>query len=384
MMIDRRKFLWLSGGIGGVALTALSGCQWANPFDRREKLRIMGLFGAVPAKSIERFQGTIAQKVEFKAENLPSQLWQGLQDFAKYRNAPLKDKDKLDSIPHVVSLADGWLDLAIATQDQQGQSLIQPITPAILSRVTQWQQLEPQWQKLVMREQQIWGVPYRWGATAIIYRRDKLKFAIQRWSDLWRPELKLKLILPDDLREVMGLVLKKLGQSYQQENISQIADYANFIQDLKALHGQTLTYNSETYLQSLLADDAIAAVGWTSDMYRARRLNPELQIVIPQEGTALWSDVWVMPQGISPDQQAIAAQWMDFCVSPTAAAQITALTDARSTSLLMEQVPASIKADPIKFIDPAILANSEVITPLTASTLTQYQGIWTKLRSGNL
>ncbi len=364
--MDRRKFLIL----GGAAIASIGGCQWSNPFDQRDRLRILGLLGAIPSKVINQFESVSQSKTEFKtefkAENLPSKIWLELQ---KYPNS----KDK---VPHLTSLGDGWLDLAIA------QSLIQPITPNLLEKIPQWQKLAPMWQQSVTRNNQVWGIPYRWGATAIAYRGDKLKFDITQWSDLWRSELNLKLTLPDDAREVIGLVLKKMGQSYQQENLIENQDiFSTLTQELKSLNSQVLTYSSDNYLQSLLGDDTLAAVGWTSDMYKAKKQNPNLKVVIPQDGTALWSDIWVMPKG---EVAIAAAEWMNFCLTPAIAAQITSLTEAVSPSSELDQVPASVKADPIKFFPSEVLAQSELISPLSPSALQEYKDMWTKMRSGEL
>ena len=361
--MDRRKFLVL----GGAAIASIGGCQVTNPFDQRDRIRIMGLLGAIPSKVINQFESASQKKVEFKAESLPSKLWQELQNY------PNIAKDKA---PNLMSLGDGWLDQAIA------QSLIQPITPNLLEKIPKWQKLSPLWQQSVTRNNQMWGIPYRWGATAIAYRSDKLKFEITQWADLWRPELKLKLSLPDDAREVIGLGLKKMGLSYQLENLAERPDvFSKLTQELKSLNSQVLTYSSDNYLQSLLADDTLAAVGWTSDMYKAQRTNPNLKVVIPQDGTALWSDIWVIPKG----EVAIASlEWINFCLTPEIAAQITSLTDAVSPSGELEQVPSSVKSDPIKFFSQDIFAKSELISPLSPSTLTQYKDLWTKLRSGTL
>ena len=361
--MDRRKFLVLSGA----TVTSIGGCQWSNPFDQRERLRIVGLLGAIPSKVINQFESASQKKLEFKAENLPSKLWQELQN---YPNIP---KDKA---PHLMSIGDSWLDQAIA------QSLIQPITPDLLEKIPKWQKLSPLWKQSVTRNDQVWGIPYRWGATAIAYRSDKVKFEITQWADLWRPELKLKLTLPDNAREVIGLVLKKMGLRDQPENLVERPDLlAKLTQELKSLNSQVLTYSSDNYLQSLLADDTLAAVGWTSDMFKAQRTNPSLKVVIPQDGTLLWSDIWVIPKG----EVAIAAmEWINFCLMPEIAAQITSLTDAVSVSSELDQVPASVKSDSIKFFSQDILAKSELMSPLPPSTLMQYKDIWTKLRSGTL
>ena len=376
--MDRRKFLWL----GSAAIATIAGCQWSNPFDRRDRLRVTGLLGALPSKIVDQFEAASALNLEYKAENMPVKLWQELQNYSKLES---------NLMPQVASLGDGWLDQAIA------QSLIEPISPELLSKISQWQQLPTLWQQSVTRNQQVWAIPYRWGTTAIAYRQDKLKFEISKWSDLWRPELKRKLTLPDDPREVIGLALKKLGQSYQLENLETSPDlWRSLTEDLKNLHSQVLTYTSDNYLQALLADDSLAAVGWTSDMYRAKRQNPNLKVVIPQEGTAMWSDVWVIPKNPAnnpannpennPNNQTNkgVAEWIDFCLSPAIAAQITALTDAISPARDLSQVPDSVKADPIKFFAADILAKSELLLPLSPAATQEYDQLWTKLRSGSL
>ena len=360
--MDRRKFLV----VGGAAIASIGGCQLSNPFDQRERLRILGLLGAIPSRIINQFEIASQKKTEFKAENLPSKLWQELQSY------PTTNKDK---VPQLTSIGDSWLDLAIA------QSLIQPLTPKLLETIPQWQKLAPMWQQSVTRNNQVWGIPYRWGATAIAYRGDKLKFEIKQWSDLWRSELNQKLTLPDDAREVIGLVLKKMGQSYQQENLTERSDVVTLRQELKSLNSQVLTYTSDNYLQSLLADDTLAAVGWTSDIYKAKKLNPDLKVVIPQDGTALWSDIWVIPKG---EVAIAAAEWMNFCLTPAIAVQITSLTDAVSPSSELDQLPNSVKTDPIKFFSQDVLAKSELISELSPSALLQYKDLWTEMRSGKL
>lgn len=357
--MDRRKFL------AGAAIAAIGGCQWSNPFDRRSQFKIMGLLGAIPTKVISQFESDFPFKVEFKAETSPAKVW---QELSKNQDAP----------PQLFSISDAWLDQAIA------QSAIQPLSAEFLAKIPQWQQLSPLWQQSVTRNNQVWGIPYRWGTTAIAYRSDKLKFEINQWADLWRPELTGKLTLPDDAREVIGIALKKIGQSYQLENLDADPNILlKLSQELKSLQAQVLTYSSEHYLQSLLANDSLVAVGWSNDMYRAKRQNPNnLKVVIPQDGTALWSDMWVILKGGS----AIAAvgEWMNFCLTAPVAAQITALTDAVSTSSDLTQVPESVKADPIKFLPAEVFNKSELIAPLSPSTLTQYQDLWTKLRSNSL
>lgn len=354
-MIKRREFL---AGISGIGALGLGGCGlFADP----QRLRILALSGSLPSKVIKQFEQELSKATELKTAKSPQELWEELQK-----------NQELDKIPQVMTLGDAWLDIAI------DKKLILPIPANALTQISQWQKLDPRWQKLVTRNGKVWGIPYRWGSTSIAYRADKLKFEITSWSDLWRPELKRKLTLPDSDREVIGLVLKKLGYSYQTADLKSIQ---NLEAELQQLNDRVLTYTSDSYLQTLLNDDSYAAVGWSQDMHKVQQQDPQVKVVIPNDGTALWSDLWVLPAKADRSNLSAAYNWMNFSLQPSIAAQITALTSAATTSAALEQVPNNIKSDPVRFPPEAVLAKSEILLPLSDATSKQYQEIWKKVRA---
>jgi putative spermidine/putrescine transport system substrate-binding protein len=344
--------------IGSAAIAiagALGGCSlFADP----KRLRILGLTGAIPSKVLKEFETKYSKPTELKTEATPEAIWK-----------LLKETSEPDKIPDVASLGDAWLDSAIA------QNLISPINP---TQITQWSKLSPIWQQAATRNGQVWGIPYRWGMTAIAYRTDKLSSPITSWADLWRSELTGKVTLPDDAREVIGLVLKKLGQFYKTPDLKVIAALKTELQQLQA---QVLTYTSDTYLQPLLIGDSWAAVGWSQDMIKAMEQNPDIAIVIPSEGTAMWTDMWVIPQKASrPDNQIFTQNWLNFCLEPAIANQITALTASTATNADASLLPKSVTSDPIKFPNPHVLAKSELILPLSEITKQEYLQTWENLR----
>jgi len=59
----------------------------------------------------------------------------------------------------------------------------------------------------------VYSAPYSFGVTAIVYWKDKVPNVNNSWSILSRPELKGRVALMDDMREVLGGALKFLGYS---------------------------------------------------------------------------------------------------------------------------------------------------------------------------
>ncbi|MGI0488102.1 extracellular solute-binding protein [Pantanalinema rosaneae CENA516] len=288
------------------------------------------------------------------------------------------------SVPDLVTLGDYWLDLAIR------QGLLQPLDVTPLQN---WRNLDPRWQALVTRpapagqkltQDQVWAAPYRWGSTMIAYRQDV--FAARQlppptdWSDLWRSDLRGRISLLDHPREVIGLTLKKLGKSYNTEDLQAVTALKA---ELLALQQNIKFYSSTNYLQPLLLEDTWVAVGWSQDILSLMKRSQQIAAIVPRSGTALWADLWVRPASSSATTANNAAQWIDFCWQANIANQITQLSQATSPitpTLPPEQSPAEGQPDSLLLPDRAIFQSSEFLQPLSESAIQQYQALWASVR----
>jgi len=382
--MDRRSFIL---GSGTLALSQLlAGCSGQD----QAKLRVQLLKGSIPAQVVNKFRSTLNQRADLKfapVEQLKD-LFTQLQSWSK-QDEKADDKQlqlplplirsKQISQPDLVTLGDYWLAQAIE------QKLIQPLDP---TKLQQWLTLPSRWQELVRRNNQgqldaqgkVWAAPYRWGNTVIAYNRDKFKslgWTPSDWSDLWRPELRDRISLLDQPREVIGLTLKKLGQSYNTKNLNKVPELE---QQLRALHQQVKFYSSDTYLQPLILGDTWLAVGWSTDVLSVMQRYQQIAAVIPKQGTALWADLWVRPSGIA-SSTSLGEQWIDFCWQPQIAQQISLQTKATSP------IPMTLKPGDIQeqlrsllLSDIQVFQHSEFLLPLSKATMQQYQSLWQKIR----
>jgi putative spermidine/putrescine transport system substrate-binding protein len=381
--MDRRSFLV---SLGTLALSqGLVGCR------RKAALLQVSLLGqSVPSQLVSKFSSSIESQADLKLVLTSSaeRLFTELQRNSDPQKDPKRQPNLFESISNLIfgappksvskvtSLGDYWLEAAIA------QDLIRP-WPTELSKG--WDTLDPEWQKMVRRDAtgqlsdsgKVWGAPYRWGATLIAYRKDKFKdlgWTPTDWSDLWRPELKNKISLLDQPREVIGLTLKKLNRSYNTQDLSTIP---NLISELKALDGQAKFYSSSHYLQPLVLKDTWAAVGWSTDILAAQNNESEIGFVIPQSGTALWSDVWVWPKVGSADDK-LLQQWAAFWWKPDIARALMQFTDAAST-VRQDRWPPGPTAQFIS--SQSWFSKSEALEPLSDISRQQYQSLWQQMRA---
>ncbi|GAB4139915.1 MAG: extracellular solute-binding protein [Cyanobacteria bacterium J069] len=373
----KRRSLLISSGT--LALTALlAGCS-----NRREALRVLFLADSVPPQLLKAFRNVLTQSIPLNFVPRPqlAGLFEQLENWQTAESPPRNTAD-------LVTLGDAWLTEAIQ------QNLIQPLDVAALSN---WERIPKPWQDLVKRDRQgalsvdgqVWGAPYRWGSVAIAFRKDKLEplgWQPQDWADLWRPELNGLISLPDSARTVLGLVLKKLGRSVNEADLTTVPQLT---EELAALDRQTKFYSSTAYLQPLLIEDTWAAVGWTTDILPLMQGDPRIGAVVPASGTMLFSDLWVRPvqptatdtDGVSGAEAALA-QWIDFCWQPEAATRLSLQTAAVSPIFALDPtaLPAGLGNRTVLLPPDAVLQKSEFLLPLSPTSAAQFRQAWSALR----
>jgi putative spermidine/putrescine transport system substrate-binding protein len=379
--MDRRDFLIKAGTI--TLLQLLASCNNAD----KQKLQVQLLKGSIPARLVGQFKANLIQpaNLEFTPVEQLVAAFDVLKSWHQPKTAANTSPWQLPNIPlisspapevaDVLTLGDFWLKEAIS------QKLIQPLEIADLPS---WQKLPQRWQELVKRNEQgeldpngkIWAAPYRWGSTAIAYNRSKFKslgWTPTNWSDLWRPELRNRISLLNQPREIIGLTLKKLGYSYNIKNLQQVPQLAS---QLQALHQQVKFYSSDRYMEPLILGDTWLAVGWSSDVIPVIQRYQDIDAIVPLSGSAIWADVWVSPTNRTGDRNLIQ-QWIDFCWLPQSQKQISILSKALSP-LGIELNPADIQEDlrSLLLVEAETFARSEFLLPLPQKTQQQYESTW--------
>ena len=383
-MLSRRSLLFSASAFALGQL--LTGCGSAG--ESAVKIRL--LEDSVPPPLLKVFQRQIkGSAIDFSQSSQLADLFELLKTWKQPKPASgisipfvsAKPTPRMD----LVTLGDYWLTPAI----QQG--LIQPLP---LAEIPGWEQLPNPWQKFVQRDSQgllsesgkLWAAPYRWGTLMMVYRTEAFQQRSWKptdWKDLWRSELKQQISLPDSARAVIGLTLKKLGQSV---NLPELPP--NLESELRSLHQQVKFYSSDAYLQPLILEDTEVAVGWSTDILPLLERDRRLAAVVPQSGTLLTADFWVSPvQAVATgDRLALLKKWIGFHWTPQTATQLTLLSSAASplfnatAASPVRPVPDLLKSKSLLLPAADIQQRSELLLPIAAPMLEQYRRLWTTIR----
>lgn len=147
---------------------------------------------------------------------------------------------------------------------------------------------------------------------AIVYNKDFVKDPPKSWEDLWRPEFKGKILLPDIVTSHGLYLLVKMAQleGGGEENIDP------GFEKIKTLKPSVLTYYTahDQVAKLLTSGEAWIAV-WASDRsYALEAAGAPLRTVIPDEGAVMWKSVMGIPKGCK--RKDLAEKYINFALEP--------------------------------------------------------------------
>jgi spermidine/putrescine-binding protein len=161
-------------------------------------------------------------------------------------------------------------------------------------------------------------VPYQWGTTGIVYKTTTVTPAITTFADLWRPDLKDRLVVLDDQREMLGIGLVQLGYDRNSTDATELAAARDRLIDLKP---NIRLFDSDSPKTALLGGEVDAGVVYNGEAALVARENPDFAYVLPADGCGVWFDNLAIPKGAPHKDAALA--FIDFVLLPASGALIT-------------------------------------------------------------
>ena len=157
------------------------------------------------------------------------------------------------------------------------------------------------------------SVPYAWGTTGLCYRSDLLTEAPTSWMDLLRPseDAAGRTTMLATERWLMLPAQKALGYSVNTTDEGEMSEVKDLLIEAK---DSLLAYDDTTFYAKLVSGEAVLVEAWDGWCNYGIAEDPNIQYVIPEEGTDLWVDTMVI-MGNSENLDAAHA-FIDFVLDP--------------------------------------------------------------------
>lgn len=223
-----------------------------------------------------------------------------------------------------------------------------------------------------------YSVPYCWGTVGILYNKTMVDEPVNSWSILWDPKYKDNILMQDSVRDAFGAALKYLGYSLNSTDLDELTEAKNLLIEQKPL---VQAYVIDQVRDKMIGNEAALGVIYSGEAIYTQKENPNLEYVIPKEGSNIWIDSWVIPKNAEHKEN--AEKFINFLCRPDIALMnfeyITYSTPNEAARELIED--ESIRNSEIAFPDLSKYDNLETFQYLGTEADQVYGDLWNKVKS---
>lgn len=220
-----------------------------------------------------------------------------------------------------------------------------------------------------------YAAPYTAGTPQIIYDPAMVDFEITGYESLWDERLKDSIVMIDDARNIIGITLKTMGESFNTTD-DEVLKKAE--EKLMALRPNIRSFNYDSPHFDMISGECTVGYMFTSFLTLALIDRPDLKVVYPKEGLGFGIDALVISKDAPHPQN--AQKLINHLLDAKVGAHIAQLQGYMSpNTAAYEFMPEELKNNPVINIPEEYLQNTEFIQDL-GEYESVYQAIWQRFK----
>ena len=180
------------------------------------------------------------------------------------------------------------------------------------------------------------------------------------------------------MRDAFGVTLKYLGYSLNSTDLDELTAAMNLLIEQKPL---VQAYVVDQVRDKMIGNEAAIGVIYSGEAIYTQKENPDLEYIIPKEGSNIWIDSWVIPKNAENKENAEA--FINFLCRPEIALMnfdfITYSTPNTEARKLIED--EEIRNSTIAFPEDSELEHCETFHYLGDEADAVYMELWNKVKS---
>jgi len=156
-----------------------------------------------------------------------------------------------------------------------------------------------------------YSVPYCWGTLGILYNKSMIDGPIDSWGVLFDKKNSGNILMIDSVRDAFCIALAYLGYDINTTDEKQINEAEALLQSQYPL---VQAYVVDQVRDKMIGGEASIGVIYSGEAIYTKRENPDLEYVVPKEGSNVWIDGWVIPKNCRDKENAEA--FINFMCDP--------------------------------------------------------------------
>lgn len=223
-----------------------------------------------------------------------------------------------------------------------------------------------------------YAIPYCWGTVGILYNKTMVDEPITRWEQLWDEKYADNILMQDSVRDAFMVSEMLNGFSMNTLDPAELEIAKESLIRQKPL---VQAYVVDQVRDKMIGGESAIGVIYSGEAIYTQQENPDLVYVIPEEGTNVWIDCWVILKN-APNKEN-AEKFIDFMCRPDIALMnfeyITYSTPNVAARDLIED--ESVKNSKIAFPDLSQYDNLETYVYLGEDGDSFYNELWKEVKS---
>jgi len=223
-----------------------------------------------------------------------------------------------------------------------------------------------------------YSVPYCWGTVGILYNKTMVDEPIDSWSVLWDEKYADQILMQNSVRDALGIALKYCGYSLNSKDLDELNEAQQLLLEQKPL---VQAYVVDQVRDKMISNEAAIGVIYSGEAIYTQSENPNLEYVVPKEGSNVWIDSWVIPKNAKNKENAEC--FINFLCRPDIAKMnfdyITYSTPNIAARELIED--DAIRNSTIAFPDNDVLDRCETFQYLGTKFDEIYNKLWREIKS---
>ena len=223
-----------------------------------------------------------------------------------------------------------------------------------------------------------YSVPYCVGTVGILYNKTMVHEPVDSWDILWDSKYADSILMQDSVRDAFAVALKRRGYSLNSSKVDQLIQAKD---DLIAQKPLVQAYVVDQVRDKMLGNEAALGVIYSGEAGYTKRENPNLEYVIPKEGSNVWIDSWVIPKNAKNKEN--AEKFINFMCRPDIALMnfeyLTYATPNKAARALIKD--EETRNSKILFPNAEDLTNCETFQFLGDDVDSYYNELWNKVKS---
>lgn len=156
-----------------------------------------------------------------------------------------------------------------------------------------------------------YAVPYTFGTVGIVYNKTMVDEEVNSWGILFDEKYDGEILMQASVRDAYCVALSYLGYSINTLDEKQLTEATNLLIKQKPL---VQAYVVDQVRDKMIKNAAALAVVYSGEAMFMAQENPDLEYIVPDEGSNFWGDAWVIPKDCQNKEAAEA--WINFLCRP--------------------------------------------------------------------